>query len=97
MRVHWPWPSTSAIATTSIRRTSRNSLDALRVQHARPGGPAPDMEETRNVVHLVAIAAFGDALIGKRMRAGAKDEAAARERFESWLGQMIETYLRAKA
>lgn len=72
------------------------SLHALRVQHARPGGPAPDMEETRNVVHLVAIAAFGDALIGKRMRGGAKDDAAARARFESWFGQMIETYLRAK-
>lgn len=74
-----------------------DSLHALRVKDARPGGPAPDMEETRAVVHLVAVAAFGDAMIGKRMRTGVKDEAAARDRFIAWFGGMIETYLRAKA
>ena len=72
------------------------SLHALRLKHARANGPAPGMEETRNIVHLVAIAAFGDALIGKRMRTGAKDEAAAREAFVRWFGGMIEMYLRAK-
>ncbi len=73
-----------------------NALHAERVKHARPGAPAPDMEDTRNVVHLVAIAAFGDAVIGPRMRTGVKDEAASRDKFVTWFGGMIETYLRAK-
>ncbi len=74
-----------------------NALHAERVKHVRPGGPAPDMEDTRAVVHLVAVAAFGDAIIGPRMRTGVKDEAAARDMFVTRFGEMIETYLRAKA
>lgn len=74
-----------------------NALHAERVKHTRPGGPAPDMEDTRAVVHLVAIAAFGDAIIGPRMRANAKDAAATRDRFLDVFGDMISTYLKAKA
>ncbi len=73
------------------------ALHAERVKHARPGHP-PDLEDTRAVVHLTAIAAFGEALVGPRMRhsgPGAKDRAAA-ERFEAWFADMITTYLRAK-
>ena len=33
-------------------------------------GHVPDIEDTRAVVHLTTIAAFGDALIGPRLRNG---------------------------
>lgn len=74
-----------------------DALHAERVKHARPGGPAPDMEDTRAVVHLVAIAAFGDALIGPRMRTNARDASATRDGFIDRFGDMITAYLKAKA
>ena len=71
------------------------ALHAERIKHGRPEVP-PDMEDTRAVVHLVAIAAFGDALIGPRMRTNAKDPTATRDGFVDRFGDMIATYLRAK-
>lgn len=71
------------------------ALHAERVKHARPG-TTPDMEDTRAVVHLVAVAAFGDAIIGPRMRTAAKDPAAVRDGFVDRFGDMIATYLGAK-
>jgi hypothetical protein len=73
------------------------ALHALRLQHATPG-KVPDPEETRFVAHLTAVAAFGDAFVGPRMRqqSGAKEEAT-RQRFETWLSEMIAFYLKAKA
>ncbi len=73
------------------------ALQAERVKHAQPG-TVPDIEETRAVVHLTAVAAFGDALIGARMREnkpGAKGDAGA-DGFATWFAEMIKTYLRAK-
>lgn len=74
-----------------------DALHAERVKHTRPGGPAPDMEDTRAVVHLVAIAAFGDALIGPRMRTNARDANSTRDGFIDRFGDMITAYLKAKA
>ena len=54
--------------------------------------------DTRAVVHLTTIAAFGDALIGARLRqtSGTK-ERAARERFETWFSDLLDLYLDSKA
>ena len=73
------------------------ALHALRLKFAAPG-TTPDIEDTRAVIHLTTIAAFGDAVIGPRLRqsAGAK-ERAARERFESWFAQLLDLYLNEKA
>ena len=60
-------------------------------------GPTPDIADTRAVVHLLTIAAFGDALIGARLRqAGAKEDAA-RADFEKWFSQLLDLFLRSKA
>ena len=68
----------------------------LRKQIARPG-VEPDIADSRAVIHLTTIAAFGDALIGARLRqAGAKEPAARRE-FEQWYGALLDLFLRAKA
>jgi AcrR family transcriptional regulator len=68
----------------------------VRIQFADPGAE-PDIADSRAVIHLATIAAFGDALIGARLRhAGAKEPAARRE-FERWFGALLDMFLRAKA
>ncbi len=67
-------------------------VEALHVRRVRGAAPGivPDKEQTRAIVHLTTIAAFGDALIGPRLRGctGA-DEPLARRRFEKWLGALL--------
>lgn len=73
------------------------ALHALRLKFAAPG-TVPDIEDTRAVIHLTTIAAFGDAVIGPRLRQSAgKNERAARERFETWFAQLLDMYLNEKA
>ena len=70
-------------------------LHALRQRYARPGH-VPDIEDTRSVVHLTTIAAFGDALIGSRLRSGAgPGEEARRERFIKWFANLLDMYFDA--
>jgi TetR/AcrR family transcriptional regulator, repressor for neighboring sulfatase len=71
-------------------------LHALRKSLAKPGKP-PDIADTRAVVHLVTVAALGDALIGARLRAGAgQDEGAQSAAFEKWFSDLITLFLRSK-
>ena len=74
------------------------ALHALRLKFANPG-TVPDIEDTRAVIHLTTIAAFGDAIIGRRLRqsADAEKEIAARERFEGWFSDLLDLYLKDKA
>ena len=73
------------------------ALHALRLKFAAPG-TVPDIEDTRSVIHLTTIAAFGDAMIGARLRqASGERERAARERFEAWFSELIDLYLIKKA
>jgi AcrR family transcriptional regulator len=68
-------------------------LTALR-QKLRPDLPAPE-SDTRALIHLTTIAAFGDALIGKRIRGALTKEAEeeAREQFERWLGGLMDRHV----
>jgi AcrR family transcriptional regulator len=71
------------------------ALHALRLKLAAPG-TVPDIEDTRAVIHLTTIAAFGDAVIGPRLRqASAAKERAARDRFETWFAELIDLYMTA--
>jgi AcrR family transcriptional regulator len=62
-----------------------------------PGGGEPDMADTRAVIHLTTIAAFGDALIGPRLRNAGPKETEEREAFERWYAGLLDMYLSAKA
>jgi AcrR family transcriptional regulator len=71
------------------------SLHAIRQRYALPGH-VPDIEDTRSVVHLTTIAAFGDALIGTRLRsASGSGEEARRERFIKWFSELLDMYFDA--
>jgi len=69
-------------------------LHALRVRLAEPG-VVVDEQDTRSIVHLTAVSAFGDAIIGPRLRgaAGVAEEAAQRGRFERWLGLLLNAHI----
>ncbi len=73
------------------------ALHEERKGFARPGH-APDIADTRNVVHLVTVAAMGDALIGARLRqtSGEKDRTAGAA-FEKWLSELITLFMREKS
>jgi TetR/AcrR family transcriptional regulator, repressor for neighboring sulfatase len=73
------------------------ALHDIRKSFAQPGHE-PDIADTRHVVHLVSIAALGDALIGAKLRQIAPaDEAARRDAFEKWFSDLITHFLRAKS
>src|SRR5262249_17319320 len=72
------------------------ALHEARKGFARPGHP-PDMADTRSMVHLVTIAAMGDALIGERLRQSAgKKERVSTADFEKWLSDLITLFARSK-
>ena len=63
-----------------------------RVHAARLGtGAAIDIADTRAIVHLTVVAAFGDAVIGRHLRRAATGEADAEgaERFAAWFAHWL--------
>ena len=68
----------------------------VRQKFASPGN-TPDIADSRAVVHLLSIAAFGDALIGARLRQAGAEEYTARAAFEKWLSHLLDMFLRGKA
>jgi AcrR family transcriptional regulator len=88
-----------AIGQTPLFDNVVQSLHALRQSFSGPG-VEPDIADTRAVVHLVTVAALGDALIGARLRASAnqgEDERAQGAAFEKWFSDLIALFLRSKA
>lgn len=72
------------------------TLHARRLQLAAPGVPV-DIADSRAIIHLLAVAAFGDAIIGPRLRqAGAREEQM-RARFEEWLAKLVTAYVQKQA
>jgi AcrR family transcriptional regulator len=71
-------------------------LHQLRRSFAQKGFE-PDIADTRAVIHLTTIAAFGDALIGARLRQAGSDESASREAFERWFSVLLDMFLSTKA
>jgi AcrR family transcriptional regulator len=72
------------------------SFHQLRKRFAAPGFE-PDLVDTRAVLHLTTLAAFGDALLGPRLRNAGAKEAEARAAFERWYSELLDMFLWAKA
>src|SRR5262249_30701167 len=62
----------------------------------KEAGAAADIEDTRKLVHLITIAAFGDAIIGPHLRRGS-DEETQRTRFEAWFGELVRHHIQTEA
>jgi len=75
-------------------------VEALHAMRLRMAGPNVDFDiaDTRAIVHLTTITAFGDAILGKRLRraAGPAEEIAGREWFENWFGELLNVYISRK-
>ena len=69
-------------------------LHAIRLRLARPG-EAVDREDTRSMVHLTVVAAFGDAVIGQRLRRSPTPEADAEgaRRFADWYARLLDLWI----
>jgi AcrR family transcriptional regulator len=74
------------------------ALHALRVSIAAPGALV-DKADTRAIVHLTTIAAFGDAILGPRLRraSGLAEELAERRDFEIWFSALVNGFVAMKA
>jgi AcrR family transcriptional regulator len=73
-----------------ILRELADRLHARRLA-AAPPGTVIAREETEHLVHLIAVAAFGDALLGAQLRrsAGIVEGAEGDRAFRSWLAELI--------
>ena len=72
------------------------SFHQLRKRFAQ-AGVEPDLADTRAVIHLTSLVAFGDALMGPRLRNAGAREVEEREAFERWFGGLLDLYLWSKA
>jgi TetR/AcrR family transcriptional regulator, repressor for neighboring sulfatase len=86
-------PDGRAEETQMIMRDIADSLHARRIATAPPGTEI-DRSDTYCLVHLVAAAAFGDALFGARLRcsAGLPPTSETAQRFRLWLAALIRAH-----
>jgi len=66
-------------------------VHAIRLRLANPG-EAVDIEDSRAMVHLTVVAAFGDAVIGQRLRRSPTPQADAEgaKRFADWFARLLD-------
>jgi len=71
-------------------RDIADQVHARRVA-ASPGDLAPERADTEALIHLIAVAAFGDAIFGPRLRrsAGLPATRQGERRFRAWLAALI--------
>jgi len=83
-------PEGGAAGTAMIMRDIADQVHARRVA-ASPGDLAPERADTEALIHLIAVAAFGDAIFGPRLRrsAGLPATRQGERRFRAWLAALI--------
>jgi AcrR family transcriptional regulator len=83
-------PGGDQSASMMIQRQIIDHLHARRLA-AAPPGTIVRREETEDLVHLVAVAALGDALFGAQLRrsAGIAEDAEAEPRFRAWFADLL--------
>jgi len=91
-------PEPEGEATATIMRDIADVVHARRLA-AAPAGAAIARADTDWLIHLVAAAAFGDAVFGKRLRrsAGLPVADAADRRFREWFAALIRDHITAAA
>jgi len=86
-------PTGELVGPATIMRDIADSLHERRAA-AAPPGTAPDRADTEMLVHLIAVAAFGDAIVGRRLWRSAALPATddTDRRFRAWLAGLIRAY-----
>ena len=86
-------PTGEQAGAATIMRDIADSLHARRVATAPPG-VVPERADTESLVHLIAAAAFGDAIFGSRLRrsAGLAATGETEQRFRAWFAGLIRQY-----
>jgi TetR/AcrR family transcriptional regulator, repressor for neighboring sulfatase len=87
-------PEGKAAGAATIIRDIADSLHARRVA-AAPPGTAIERADTEALVHLVGIAAFGEALFGARLRrsAGVPQTAETERSFRQWFAALLREHV----
>ena len=84
-------PEGEAAEPVTVQRDIADTLHRRRVAAAPPGTQI-SREDSKCVMHLVAVAAFGDAMHGARLRRGlGADESDAR-RFRTWFAALLHSH-----
>lgn len=74
-----------------------NTLHEVRLRIAKPGAKV-DIADSRAIVHLITIAAFGDAIIGARLREfRGETQPDAGAKFEAWFRDLLFLYIGTQA
>jgi len=83
-------PTGEAVSPATIMHDIAASLHASRVA-AAPPGMMPDRADSEMLVHLIAVAAFGEAIVGTRLwrSAGLQPTRDTERRFRAWLAALI--------
>lgn len=83
-------PAGEHVGPSTILRDIAESLHRRRVA-AAPAGAAPDRTDTEMLVHLIAVAAFGEAIVGRRLWKSATLPATEEtdRRFRVWLAGVL--------
>ncbi|HEX3536741.1 MAG TPA: TetR/AcrR family transcriptional regulator [Stellaceae bacterium] len=83
-------PQGQQTGTAMVMRDIADGLHARRVAVA-PQGAAIERADTESLIHLIAAAAFGDAIFGAQLRrsAGLEQSSETEQRFRSWFASLI--------
>ena len=83
-------PQGQQAANAMVMRDVADGLHARRLAAISPGA-AIDRADTESLIHLIAAAAFGDAIFGAQLRrsAGLDQTSETEQRFRSWFASLI--------
>jgi TetR/AcrR family transcriptional regulator, repressor for neighboring sulfatase len=83
-------PQGQQTGTAMVMRDIADRLHARRLATAAPGA-AIERADTESLIHLIAAAAFGDAIFGAQLRrsAGLDQSSETEQRFRSWFASLI--------
>jgi hypothetical protein len=81
-------PEGEADEPATVQREIAETLHMRRVAAAAPGREVT-REDTQWLMHLIAVAAFGDAMHGARLRRGLRCDEGETRRFRAWFAALI--------
>ena len=84
-------PTGETVSPATIMRDIADGLHMRRLAGAPRGATPPDRTDSEMLVHLIAVAAFGEVIVGRRLwrSAGFQPTRETEDRFRAWLAALI--------